>query len=388
MACTGLDRRRMLKLTAGVSLTGLCATSAAAQLGEIGQMLGEKLADKALKLLPAKPLNLARTVALILKFEKEADQRGLPLSPIAFKTGQPIAPLEGSLYGNAVPRLVTVIDRADGNDLALAEQAGELLADLNASQREVPEALKPAGAQPLSRSLDYATLRPEYAQLFQSAVVRPESAETASWYLSMMQKARGRYNSVGKSVGVPWYFIAAIHGLEASFNFRAHLHNGDFPLTLRTRQVPAGRPSIWLPPADWESSAKDALKLLGFANQSDWSLERTLYRLERYNGLGYRRRGVPSPYLWSFTNHYDRGKFVADGSFNPRARSQQCGAATMLKLLTDAGEIPEFAPVKPAQPIEAPKVEMPVDQPAAAPAPAEVLPPAPAEVLAPAPVDP
>ena len=45
-----------------------------------------------------------------------------------------------------------------------------------------------------------------------------------------------------------WFVIAAIHGLEASFNFRAHFHNGDFPLTARTRQVPAGRPAVWLPP--------------------------------------------------------------------------------------------------------------------------------------------
>jgi lysozyme family protein len=117
------------------------------------------------------------------------------------------------------------------------------------------------------------------------------------------------------------------------------LHNGDYPLTARTRQVPAGRPLKWLPPTDWESSALDAMRLLGFTGQSDWSLERTLYRLEVYNGLGYRGLGVLTPYLWSFSNHYDRGKYVADGKFSATARSQQCGAAVMLKLLQDAGEI-------------------------------------------------
>ena len=49
-------------------------------------------------------------------------------------------------------------------------------------------------------------------------------------------------------------------------------------------------------PADWASSAKDALRLLGFTGKTDWSLERTLYRLEAYNGFGYRRMGVPTPY--------------------------------------------------------------------------------------------
>ena len=98
-------------------------------------------------------------------------------------------------------------------------------------------------------------------------------------------------------------------------------------------------PQVWLPPSDWESSAVDALRLLGFAGASDWSLPRTLYRLEAYNGFGYRRIGRITPYLWSFSSHYDRGKFVADGRYDARARSQQCGAAVMLKLLADAGEI-------------------------------------------------
>jgi lysozyme family protein len=83
----------------------------------------------------------------------------------------------------------------------------------------------------------------------------------------------------------------------------------------------------------------DAMRLLGFTNQSDWSLPRTLHRLEAFNGFGYRRIGKPSPYLWSFTSNYERGKYVADGRYDPRARSQQCGTAAMLKVLADAGEL-------------------------------------------------
>jgi lysozyme family protein len=193
--------------------------------------------------------------------------------------------------------------------------------------------------RPLSRSREYATLKSEYARMFRKLEVRPNYADSANWHLEMVRKSRNRYERVEAATGVPWYFIAVTHGLEASFNFRAHLHNGDFPLTARTRQVPAGRPSVWLPPSDWESSAKDALRLLGYTGQKDWSLERTLYRLEAYNGLGYRGLGVPTPYLWSFSNHYDRGKFVADGKFSNTAKSQQCGAAVVLKLLESKGEI-------------------------------------------------
>ncbi len=192
---------------------------------------------------------------------------------------------------------------------------------------------------PLSRSRSYEPLRGEYRRMFASLSVRPERDEASAFHLAMIRKSRDRYEAAGACVGVPWFFIAVTHALESSFNFRAHLHNGDFPLSSRTRQVPAGRPLKWLPPSDWESSAVDALRLMGFAGQGDWSLERTLYRLEAYNGFGYRRIGVPTPYLWSFSQHYDRGKFVADGKFSRTARSQQCGAAVMLKLLDEAGEI-------------------------------------------------
>jgi lysozyme family protein len=204
------------------------------------------------------------------------------------------------------------------------------------------EAKPPAAAEPdkpMSRRRDFASLSDEYVRLFTSATLRPERGEMANWHLKMLLNSRARYEQVASITGVPWYFIGVTHGLEASFNFRAHLHNGDFPLSRRTRQVPSGRPRVWLPPDDWASSARDALALLGFTGQKDWSLSRTLYRLEAYNGLGYRSYGVPTPYLWSFSNHYMRGKFVADGKWNANARSQQCGAAVMLKLLDDAGEI-------------------------------------------------
>jgi lysozyme family protein len=204
-----------------------------------------------------------------------------------------------------------------------------------------PKALEPEPEpdKPLSRAKDFSGLKDEYGRLYRKLAVRPERNDAVEWHLALIRKSRARYENVGRQTGVPWYFIAVTHGLESSFNFRAHLHNGDFPLTARTRQVPAGRPTQWLPPSDWESSAKDALRLLGYIGQKDWSLERTLYRLEAYNGFGYRGQGVPTPYLWSFSNNYERGKYVADGKFSHSAKSQQCGAAVMLKMLDQAGDL-------------------------------------------------
>jgi lysozyme family protein len=83
-------------------------------------------------------------------------------------------------------------------------------------------------------------------------------------------------------------------------------------------------------------SALDALRLKKLDQVTDWSVPHMLFLLEGYNGFGYRRRGVPTPYLWSFSNLYESGKFVLDGKFDPRAVSKQCGAALMLKAVLSA----------------------------------------------------
>ena len=70
-----------------------------------------------------------------------------------------------------------------------------------------------------------------------------------------------------------------------------------------------------------------------------------LDRLERYNGLGYRNRGLPSPYLWSLSGHYERGKFVADGKFDSEAESKQCGGATPVRCLEERGLIDTRRPL-------------------------------------------
>jgi lysozyme family protein len=59
--------------------------------------------------------------------------------------------------------------------------------------------------------------------------------------------------------------------------------------------------------------------------------------LETYNGFGYRFQGLVSPYLWSFSNLYAKGKYVADNKFDPEAVSQQCGAGLILKSGKDSG---------------------------------------------------
>lgn len=177
-------------------------------------------------------------------------------------------------------------------------------------------------------------LRREYAGLFASCRVRDAHRREVEDTITRVMKAKPRYAIVGLELGIPWWFIAAAHQREASGSFLTHLHNGD-SLKARTVNVPAGRPVEGTPPFTWEQSARDAMRLKRYDQWKDWTVAGVLWLLERYNGLGYRKRGVPSPYLWSFSQHYEHGKYVADGRFDSTFVDKQCGAAVLLRRMVD-----------------------------------------------------
>ena len=184
-------------------------------------------------------------------------------------------------------------------------------------------------------------LKPEYQRLWDSCEVKSEWLNKAKDTVEKIRTNRDRYLAVQQATQVPWYFTAVIHNMECSLNFTQHLHNGD-SLKKRTCRVPANRPDAdpiegWDVGYTWEESAIDALKLKEFNLAKDWSIAAILWRLELYNGFGYRQHHpeVLTPYLWSGTNHYDRGKYSSDGVWNPKLVSEQVGAAALLKLLLE-----------------------------------------------------
>lgn len=182
-------------------------------------------------------------------------------------------------------------------------------------------------------------LRKDYEQLFESCVIRPARLKEVDATADRLVAHRARYEDVSASSGVPWPVVAVIHNMEASLKFTSHLHNGD-PLTARTIQVPKGRP-LGPPPFRWEVSAADALGMKALNGETEWTVPGTLFVLEGYNGWGYRRfhPEVLSPYLWSGSEHYTSGKYVADGTFSETAVSRQTGAAVLLRRLAERGTI-------------------------------------------------
>lgn len=143
-------------------------------------------------------------------------------------------------------------------------------------------------------------------------------------------KNQSRYQSVAEKTGIPAELVAAIHWRESSGNFNTYMHNGD-PLGTPTTHVPAGKLFY-----DWESSAIDALKSeRGSSTLTAHSTDLNAIAdfAERYNGLGYRNKGVPSPYVWAGTDKYTSGKYVADGVYDSGYVDQQLGVMLMIKSI-------------------------------------------------------
>lgn len=213
------------------------------------------------------------------------------------------------------------------------------------------------------RPPQFDDIKGEYRVLWDNLDIRPKWTSAIDRRAKQIIANKDRYEDVEARTGVPWWMVGCIHSMESGLKFSRHLHNGD-SLSKRTWRVPARRPKRGKPPFSWEFSADDALKMKGWHKINDWSIERVLYETERYNGWGYRLyRGIKSPYLWSGSGHYRRGKYVADGKWSKTAVSGQTGAACLMKRIhelealnvqpetVDDVELEEFATT--VEPVEA-----------------------------------
>lgn len=177
-----------------------------------------------------------------------------------------------------------------------------------------------------------------YVLLWETMIVRPERKAAVAALVAKAKANRVRYMSLSDAVKrlfpesllIPWQFIAVVHYMECNFSFLHHLHNGD-PLTKRTVRVPVGRPVKGKPPFKFEESAIDALTYQGLHLEKNWGIANMLFKLEAYNGYGYRAKGINSPYLWAGSSHYTKGKYIADHVYSKTAVSTQIGSALILR---------------------------------------------------------
>lgn len=174
----------------------------------------------------------------------------------------------------------------------------------------------------------------DYQNLFHAAVLTTDPLKLRELDF-VCRVALNNYNSyriVSLRTGIPWPVIAAIHFRESNQCFLRHLHNGD-PLTARTTHVPIGRPKTGYPPFTWTDSATDALTDLW--KPKAWDMAGCLDFCEHYNGYGYAERGVMTPYLWDWTDHYLSGLFDRDGQYDPKLTENRPGVVSIFKALAE-----------------------------------------------------
>lgn len=179
--------------------------------------------------------------------------------------------------------------------------------------------------------VDLAKLTTANLARWKAASVTPSLIPTVDAVSHRLVAAKTRYQTVETKTGVPWAVIAVIHERESSQSWTASLAQGD----------PWNKPSIHVPKhrgpfPSWEAAAEDALVICPphAANWHDWTIGGALCLLEQYNGLGYAARGIPSPYVWASTDQYHRGKYIADGHFDPNAIDHQLGCSALLARMS------------------------------------------------------
>jgi len=175
--------------------------------------------------------------------------------------------------------------------------------------------------------VDLSKLKSANEARWKACHITPALLPTLTKTAQRLVDAKNHYQAVSAVTGVPWPVIAVIHERESSQSWLASLAQGD-PWNKVSTHVPKGRG----PFKSWEEAAIDALKVAPpkAATWKDWSIGGALTLLEQYNGLGYFKRGVPSPYVWASTDQYQRGKYIRDGVFDPNAVDKQLGCAALL----------------------------------------------------------
>lgn len=167
------------------------------------------------------------------------------------------------------------------------------------------------------RQFSQAVIKPEWRARIAKDAVRLCSAENKKWFLQESQRLGG---------SVPWWFIATTKEMEAGPDpsFLRSIAQGD-RWDRKSVNVPRGRG----PFKSWFEAADDALVNCGpYAGRwQNWSIGGALTIALKYNGLGYWPN--VSPYLFSMTTVYVKGKYTSDGHFDPEAVSQQVGVAAL-----------------------------------------------------------
>lgn len=191
---------------------------------------------------------------------------------------------------------------------------------------------------PALRPLPETSAYPAQLARWRTARVNPRYSIALDKLVERYRRHETTYRQIEamREHGVPAPVLFGLHYRESDADFSCHPHEGS-PLTHRTRYVPKGRPT-GDPPFTFLQSAEDAYYGYEHLEKRAWHEPGAVcYWSESFNGLGYMKRGRVSPYVWSGTDAYQRGKYVADGRYDPLFVDKQLGVAAILFRLRERG---------------------------------------------------
>lgn len=172
----------------------------------------------------------------------------------------------------------------------------------------------------------FIALEPEYEQWVANAHPRPECALAVDRVAKKLIRPNvmDRFDEVYAEIGVPQVVQAVICERENGCDFTKSPAQGD-PWNRVSTHVPRGRG----PFKSWKDAAIDAWTVcdeLVKLSVPKWTMAYACWKLEGYNGFGYRARGLRTPYVLGGTNLQQPGKFIADGQFDRVHMDGQLGA--------------------------------------------------------------
>jgi len=177
---------------------------------------------------------------------------------------------------------------------------------------------------------------PNFQRLWSTVELDTEKEKTSyiKTVVDKMLLQKAEYQNVENLTGVPWWFTGAIHFREASQNMDKQILNGQ-NLNQVTTIVPKGLG----PFKSFTEAAVIAYEKKDMMNKN-FTFPQLMEKAERFNGTGYRSKGMYSPYVWSCTNHsLERGRYVADGLFDPQSEDKRPGVAAIAKYMIEKGYI-------------------------------------------------
>lgn len=171
------------------------------------------------------------------------------------------------------------------------------------------------------------------ADLYKASNVRSEYIGDVNAQVNKIISMMIPYAKCSLASGKGIIFVALTHSKEADCDPRGCFDNGD--LIIGTGKLTHDEPKGCGPYATLEDSARFAFKDV----KDPMNVNDLLIQEEKFNGLGYRKHGVNSPYNWAMTTAYTKGHYVSDGNWDPNAVDKSPGVAAILKQMEVRGII-------------------------------------------------